>query len=104
MNPIKFLLISVIRFYQKFLSKHKGFTCAHLAHKGGVSCSTAVASIINTKPMSQWAKLSKQRLKSCRIAHEDDEKHRRRSKDRGCGDLGGCCPHHCDDVFGSFDL
>ncbi|SDL66456.1 membrane protein insertion efficiency factor YidD [Tessaracoccus oleiagri] len=35
-----------IRAYQRHLSPHKGFTCAHLVAHGGRSCSAAVRAIV----------------------------------------------------------
>jgi putative component of membrane protein insertase Oxa1/YidC/SpoIIIJ protein YidD len=96
---IKKTLLNLIKFYQKHISKHKGFTCAHLAHKGGVSCSEAISTIIKTNPYNKWATLSKARLKDCKSASKEIEKKRRRQTGRGCADLNRCCPHHCEDIF-----
>ncbi|HSO70875.1 MAG TPA: membrane protein insertion efficiency factor YidD [Arachnia sp.] len=35
-----------IRAYQRYLSPHKGFTCAHVVARGGQSCSAAVRDIV----------------------------------------------------------
>ncbi|MEI8381254.1 MAG: membrane protein insertion efficiency factor YidD [Planctomycetota bacterium] len=39
-------LVSLISFYQRFLSPHKGFCCAHRVLHGGPSCSVVVESIL----------------------------------------------------------
>lgn len=37
---------TAIRTYQRYVSPHKGFTCAHLVAHGGQSCSAAVRAIV----------------------------------------------------------
>ncbi len=40
------LALLFIRFYQRFISPHKGFRCAHAAFFGGTSCSGAIYNLI----------------------------------------------------------
>jgi len=46
MSPLDRLTLSGIRLYQRRLSPHKGFCCAHATLHGGESCSAAVARIV----------------------------------------------------------
>lgn len=66
---MKTVLITLIHLYQRFLSPHKGFKCAHHAlHKSG-SCSDAVIDIIQDQGLWQGRADIRQRFKSCRAAH-----------------------------------
>lgn len=57
-----------IHFYQRRLSPHKGFRCAHAALHGGQSCSGAVADLIAQHGLLA-APLVAARFGECREAH-----------------------------------
>ncbi|WP_092265279.1 membrane protein insertion efficiency factor YidD [Deinococcus reticulitermitis] len=63
------LALRAIRLYQRRLSRHKGFRCAHAALHGGASCSAAVARIVREDGL--WAGRSRvaARFQACRAAH-----------------------------------
>ena len=58
-----------IRFYQRRLSPHKGFRCAHAALHGGESCSAAVARIIREDGLRAGRPRVAARFAACRAAH-----------------------------------
>lgn len=65
---IKFFPLLAIKIYQKFISPHKGFSCAsNVLHKNG-SCSGVIFNIINTKPIGQWKSLTKGQFGQCKSA------------------------------------
>lgn len=61
-------LVSLISFYQRFLSPHKGFCCAHRVLHGGPSCSAAVKSILLERgAWSSWTDIWL-RFRECQAA------------------------------------
>ena len=83
---LKFFPLLMIKFYQKFISPHKGFRCAsNVLHKNG-SCSGVVFNIINTKPIGQWRGLIKGQFGKCKHAsitiQEEENKKREEDKRR----------------------
>lgn len=64
------LFIGVIKFYQRFISPHKGFRCAYSVYHQSESCSTAAVNILQ---QNQSIKISIQdiqtRLVACRQAN-----------------------------------
>ncbi len=56
-----------IALYQRWLSPHKGFRCAHAAFYGGASCSSAIAQAIRTEGLSLSTAAA--RLAACRQAY-----------------------------------
>ncbi|MFC4427486.1 membrane protein insertion efficiency factor YidD [Deinococcus navajonensis] len=60
---------SAIRFYQRHLSPHKGFCCAHAALHGGESCSAAVAQIVREDGLGRGRSRIAARFAACRAAH-----------------------------------
>ena len=61
------LALTGIALYQRWLSPHKGFHCAHAAFYGGASCSAAIAQTIREDGLSLAAPLA--RLTACRQAY-----------------------------------
>ena len=57
--------IAAIRAYQRWLSPHKGFCCAHRVLHGGRSCSQFVKVAIATRPWPEALQLSRQRFAAC---------------------------------------
>lgn len=58
-----------IRFYQRWLSPHKGFCCAHAAVHGGLTCSAAVAQIVHEHGVLGGRLHVKARFTACRAAY-----------------------------------
>ncbi len=55
----------LFRFYQRFISPYKGFTCAHRHVSGGVGCSKAILEILNKKGFVEGKSDIIKRLDSC---------------------------------------
>ena len=92
MNSFAAFLITL---YQKYLSPHKGFCCAHAALYGGDSCSQAVKMIILEQGLFGGYQNSRHRFKSCKKAHQDLKKKRKRDK---CLDYLDCSGVDCSEV------
>ncbi len=61
-------LVSLISFYQRYLSPYKGFCCAHRVLHGGPSCSVAVKSILLERgAWSSWTDIWL-RFRECQAA------------------------------------
>ncbi len=65
---MRFLIISLIHFYQRFLSPRKGFSCAHHRLHGGHTCSNAVKEIILENGLMASLPKLRQRFQACREA------------------------------------
>ena len=87
---MKYLAHLLIRFYQKYLSRHKGFRCAHAALHGQDSCSEAVRKIILAKGLFGGWQDIRARFKDCgkafaQLSEENEkkqEKHRKKGSRR----------------------
>ena len=55
--------------YQKYLSPHKGFFCAHRLLYGGESCSQYIKRIVAQQGLAEAIGLSKQRFQACKEAN-----------------------------------
>lgn len=64
------LVLNAIRIYQRWLSPHKGFRCAHAALHGGESCSAAVARLVRNEGLLEGRTHIAERLAACRAAHD----------------------------------
>lgn len=61
--------LALIRSYQRHLSPHKGFRCAHAAVHGGESCSAAVRRLVQEDGLrAGWGRITA-RFVACRAAH-----------------------------------
>jgi len=93
---LKYFVIAVIVFYQKYLSPYKGYSCAHAAYYRGDSCSTAISKIIRRQGLIAGWPAIKQQFTRCSHAYEryieDDRKKKKpkRSKKQGR------CERYCD--------
>ena len=58
----------LVIFYQRWISPYKGFTCAHRAWHGGLSCSEYALAVIETNSTVCWWPLMKQRFSKCQAA------------------------------------
>lgn len=67
MALVDILALGAIALYQRWLSPHKGFRCAHAALYGGVSCSAAIAQTIRDEGLNLSSVTS--RLAACRQAY-----------------------------------
>nr|WP_317641559.1 membrane protein insertion efficiency factor YidD [Deinococcus sp. ZS9-10] len=61
------LALTGIALYQRWLSPHKGFRCAHAAFYGGASCSAALAHAIREEGLSLSASVCR-RHPLCRLS------------------------------------
>jgi len=60
--------VSLIELYQRFVSPHKGFRCAHAAYHGGCSCSQAVKQIVLADGLRKGLRQIRQRFRDCQAA------------------------------------
>jgi putative component of membrane protein insertase Oxa1/YidC/SpoIIIJ protein YidD len=93
MNTFVIWLIST---YQRYISPHKGFQCAHAYLHQGDSCSAAVKTIIADQGIIQGYTDIRHRFEACRYAYENiqrdrqEEEEKRKEKDK-CGDIYDAC-------------
>lgn len=66
---LKSISIVCIEFYQKNISPHKGFRCAHAALYQENSCSAAIKEIIEVNGLIGGYRLIRQRLNDCKQAY-----------------------------------
>lgn len=64
------LLLYGIRFYQRHVSKHKGFRCAYAARHDSHSCSWEVRYLLEQHPFWQALPKIHQRFRACRAAYQ----------------------------------
>ena len=64
------IAIAAITGYQRHLSPHKGFTCAHRRLYGGLSCSEYVKRSIAEQGLRKALFLARQRFKACSRANQ----------------------------------
>ncbi len=57
--------VGIITFYQRFISPHKGFRCAHRVHHGGQSCSAYAKTAVQTYGLGAAIPLIRQRFTDC---------------------------------------
>jgi len=62
--------VESIALYQRYVSPHKGYHCAHRRFHGGLSCSEYVKQTIATVGLRRSLPLARQRFQACRMAHE----------------------------------
>lgn len=67
-SAIDAIAIATITGYQRYLSPHKGFACAHRVLHGGLSCSEYAKKAIAQFGLFQAVSLSKQRFRACKQA------------------------------------
>jgi hypothetical protein len=86
-----------IKFYQKFISPHKGFVCAcNVLHKNG-SCSKHIMDIVKTRPILHWNQLIRQQFSVCKQANTTLINERKKDKNNRCSDFS------CDALDCGFD-
>ncbi|WP_420029053.1 membrane protein insertion efficiency factor YidD [Photobacterium halotolerans] len=90
---MRVLAIWAIKGYQRYLSPHKGFRCAHAAFHGGQSCSGAVITILATSHWTSIGKEISQQFKACKAASLQLQANRsRRKRRRKDDDIDWCDP------------
>ena len=63
------IILSLITFYQRRISPHKGYSCAYgVLHKNG-TCSSRVYSIIQNSPRANLISEISTQFKACKEAH-----------------------------------
>ncbi len=100
MSPLTALALAAVRAYQRWVSPHKGFACAHRVHRGGRGCSAVGARLLRRYGVWNSWPLLRQRLRACGEVHRTHHRAPRRLftgltlRQRGdCDlpcDLGGC--------------
>ena len=89
------LLLAAIVAYQRWLSPHKGFSCAYRAHMGRASCSALGHRAIRRHGVLAGVAILRQRLHLCGVTHRRLSTVRRPPlAQRGDCDLG--CDLPCD--------
>ena len=76
------LAVTAIRGYQKFISPHKGFSCAHRVLYGCESCSQYFKQVIAEEGILTAIANAKGRFQECREANEILKKRREKAKAR----------------------
>ncbi|WP_299407847.1 membrane protein insertion efficiency factor YidD [Acaryochloris sp. IP29b_bin.148] len=98
-SMLRSLLVFSIRDYQRYLSPHKGFSCAHRRVYGGVSCSEYLRRSVQNESLVDALSHFQQRLRACKQASRifnAGHSHRRRKKREAWGDCGaGWCDSSC---------
>ena len=105
---MNWLILLLIDFYKRFISPHKGFSCAYRRYHGGDSCSSAVRKIIQTDGCYRGARKIKQQFRLCKVAAQALNEQRQASTrnhnaDLDCGLSSGCGAGDCVPDFGCFD-
>lgn len=89
------IVVFLIGLYQRYLSPHKGFRCAHAVLHHGLSCSAAVKQIVATRGIWRGAPLVRQRFIECRnashVLHLESEEEKRRRRRRRESDGSSAC-------------
>ena len=104
---MKSLALATIRFYQRFLSPHKGFCCAYAAISGRGSCSALGYRAIQRYGVWRGIAVLDKRLEKCGVAHRfhgrrnaaGPLKHQGGFIDCGC-DVPSGCDLPCDSPAG----
>ena len=71
------IAVSLISFYQRRLSPHKGFCCAHRVWHGSESCSQYAREAVAENGLFRALPLLKKRLKECGVAGKALQERRR---------------------------
>jgi putative component of membrane protein insertase Oxa1/YidC/SpoIIIJ protein YidD len=113
---VRQVAIASIKVYQRYISPHKGFSCAHRVLYGGESCSGYIKRAIAQKGLLEALKASRQRFDACKEASlilksqqeeaESEQENRKYSAPPnnrwdGCLNVAECSLDGCN---GCFDL
>jgi uncharacterized protein len=89
------VLLTLIRLYKRFISPHKGFSCAYRIHTGRHSCSSLAYRAVRSRGVVAGLAILKQRTHLCSVVHHRCAPQRRpKAAQRGDCDLG--CDLPCD--------
>ncbi|XWK86521.1 MAG: membrane protein insertion efficiency factor YidD [Phormidium sp.] len=69
-SGIRQIACTSISGYQKYLSPHKGFSCAHRILYGGESCSAYIKRIVAQKGLKAAFQASRRRFRDCKKANQ----------------------------------
>ncbi|BAU05448.1 membrane protein insertion efficiency factor YidD [Fischerella sp. NIES-3754] len=64
------IIVVAITAYQKYISPHKGFACAHRVLYGGESCSGYIKRVIATEGLQAGLLISRDRFAACKEASQ----------------------------------
>lgn len=97
------LLNSMILFYQRFISPHKGFRCAYSVLEGGYSCSEYVRRVLLVQGPLAALNAYRRRSKMCKIALNRAQAAKDRDDDKSSPITNDCKVQMCacPFVFGS---
>ena len=89
--------LTVIRFYQRYISPYKGFRCAYSMHTGCASCSALGYRAVRRHGVIGGLSILRERAYRCGVAHRrySDRPHRPIRSQRGDCDLGCDAPGDC---------
>lgn len=99
-RALALITLGAVRLYQRFISPHKGFACAHGALTGDMSCSEAAADALSRMTFSEAVPKVREQFNKCRRTYS---KFRRDMFDQANSQLEqigalatvgaiGCCP------------
>ena len=80
MKITKLIAIRAIEFYQRNLSKNKGYSCAYAAYHSDISCSAYGKAQVDQNGVLIGALKTIQRLKECRFASQKIKEKRKELK------------------------
>ena len=66
---LDFVIVHLIRFYQKYLSPRKGFSCAYSKLYKSSSCSEYFRQTVKTQGLQKAIPLFQKRLRECKLAN-----------------------------------
>ena len=97
---MRFLVLSLISFYQKYISPIKGFRCAYGYLHGNGTCSSRISEIVRDSRFKDMpAKISEQ-FKECSLAKKTIENDRPNRKDTDeCNEKLWCAGWGCTSCF-----
>lgn len=94
MNSLQVVALGSIRFYQRFVSPHKGFSCAYSVHTGRCGCSELGYRAIRRFGLAKGWQVLRERMAMCGFAYRSHAPVRPRPPARERGDCD--CDLPCD--------
>ncbi len=74
------IAVAAITGYQRYISPHKGFVCAHKKRNGGLSCSAyAKFCVLRYGLLVGWRKMQ-ERFQSCAVAAQEEKDSKQEEK------------------------
>jgi len=74
MKIANIIFIWLIVLYQRYISPHKGYSCAHSALHGNLSCSSWAIQVLEKQKFYLFFPLMKRRFHACNQAYKDLKK------------------------------